>query len=151
MVLLAFELDDTLIPSSPDMFDTEPPRNWWRRWFVQEHLRVGSNRLLSTLSGICELWVYTTSMRGSMYVRFLLGAYGGRIRGVVNGDRHMRWLKKQPRHLRCPQYPPAYDIDLIVDDSEGVAVEGRQLGYQVLLIRPDDLDWTSKILKAVGR
>jgi hypothetical protein len=47
------------------------------------------------------------------------------------------------------KYPPAFNIDLHVDDSEGVRMEGDLHGFRVVVVRPDDEDWTQKVLEAV--
>jgi hypothetical protein len=48
------------------------------------------------------------------------------------------------------KYPPAFDIDLHVDDSEGVRMEGDEFGFRVVVVRPDDENWTERVLDAVS-
>jgi hypothetical protein len=38
-----------------------------------------------------------------------------------------------------------------VDDSDGVRLEGRRHGFRVVVVSPDDADWTRKVLAAAGR
>ena len=38
----------------------------------------------------------------------------------------------------------------LIDNSEGVVLEGRQLGFRVLHVRPDDLGWAEVVRAAVG-
>ncbi len=45
-------------------------------------------------------------------------------------------------------YPPAFGIDLHVDDSEGVRLEGEEHGFHVVVVRPDDERWTKRVLDA---
>jgi hypothetical protein len=48
-------------------------------------------------------------------------------------------------------YPPAFGIDLQVDDSDGVRMQGELHGFSVVVVRQDDRDWTKKVLaSAVG-
>jgi hypothetical protein len=48
------------------------------------------------------------------------------------------------------KYPPAFGIDLHVDDSEGVAEEGRRHRFAVVVVSPRDPDWAARVLAAVG-
>jgi hypothetical protein len=148
---VAFDLDDTLIPCG-HQFPLEPRRRL-ARWLALEPLRLGTVELLRHLrrSG-CHLWVYTTSLRNPLSVHFLFLAHGIRLSGVINQDRHARTLRRgRPSAGECSKYPPAFGIDLLVDNSEGVKEEGRRFGFQVLHVRPDDLRWVEAVRAAVGR
>ena len=48
------------------------------------------------------------------------------------------------------KFPSLFDIDLHVDDLPGVAVEGEEHGFDVLVVDPHDEDWTARILKTVA-
>jgi len=151
-VRIAFDLDDTLIPSGLGTFPVEPPPGWLGRLLVQELLRERSARLLRALRRHgCEVWVYTTSFRSPLHVRRLFLCYGVWVGGVINGDRHARWLESQGRRFSCSKYPPAFGIDLLIDDSEGVQIEARQYQYRMLHVRPDERDWDEKIVAEVNR
>jgi hypothetical protein len=64
---------------------------------------------------------------------------------VVNQTQHDRVVGRSgPSKL-----PPAFGIALHVDDSEGVALEGERYGFSVVVVSPDDLEWTSRVLEAV--
>ena len=45
----------------------------------------------------------------------------------------------------------AFGIQLHIDDSEGVKREGEMYGFDVLVIAPDDAQWTERVLEAVKR
>ncbi len=47
------------------------------------------------------------------------------------------------------KYPPAFGIDLLVDDSPGVAIEGQRHGFAVLVVEPTDSEWTVKVSSAL--
>jgi hypothetical protein len=92
-----------------------------------------------------ELWIYTTSFRSPRYLRGWFAAFGVRLAGVVNQARHERHVgRKGPSKL-----PPVFGIDLHIDDSEGVAEEGRRHGFDVIVVSPDDVQWTARVLEAV--
>jgi hypothetical protein len=69
---------------------------------------------------------------------------------VVTQDRHDRDAAVRAVG-RCIKYPPAFGIDLLVDDSVAVANEGARLGYRVLLLREDEADWTERVVAAARR
>jgi hypothetical protein len=146
---IAFDIDNTLIPLRDD-FPVEPsvPFSLLRFWF-RESLREGTRRLLRELrAGGCDIWLYTTSGREPSYLRswfFLLGVPLG---GVVNYHRHEQ-LMRSGGCPNCSKYPPAFGIDLLVDDSDGVALEGRMHDFDVLVVELGEIDWTEKVLAAV--
>jgi hypothetical protein len=149
---IAFDLDDTLIPGCPDLFPVERPLHFLGRLFAQEPLRQGTAELMRSLVRHgCEVWVYTTSLRRPRYIRSLFRCYGIRLGGAINANLHWTWLQRQPSSLRCSKYPPAFGIDLLVDDSEGVWMEGQQFRFRVVHVLPSDADWQAKVLAEVNR
>src|SRR5262245_27162960 len=149
---IAFDLDDTLIPSHPDLFAVERPRGLLGRLFAAEHFRHGTGELLGALARHgCDLWVYTTSLRSPRYIRALFRCYGVRLGGAINSETHWAWLRRQPPSHHCSKYPPAFGIDLLVDDSAGVWQEGQQFRFNVLRVAPSDGDWAARVLAEVNR
>ncbi len=147
---IAFDLDGTLVPASGG-FATEPPQSIVLGWLVSEQLRTGATALLRDLATAGhELWVYTTSLRPLWMVRLLFRAYGAGLAGVVNQAVHDRAVGKALPGTRPSKYPPAFGIDLLVDDSEGVVAEGRAHGFPVLLVAPSDPAWADRIRREVG-
>jgi hypothetical protein len=141
---ISFDVDDTLVcgPAVP----TEQLVPWWRRWSYDEAIRSGTRALMSELAARGhELWIYTTSYRSPRYLRRWFRAFGVRLSGVVNQARHDRDVGE----WGPSKFPPAFGIDLHVDDSEGVAEEGRRHGFDVLVVCPEDLQWAARVLEAV--
>lgn len=143
-VRLSFDVDDTLV--CPPTVPTEQPVPRWRRWWYAEGLRLGTRSLMGQLlRRRCEIWIYTTSYRSPRYLRGWFRCFGVPVSGVVNQARHDRIVGRSgPSKL-----PPAFGIDLHVDDSEGVALEGERYGFSVVVVSPDDPDWTARVLQAV--
>jgi hypothetical protein len=149
---IAFDLDDTLIPSSADLFPVERPRGFFGRFFASEWLRSGAPDLMHALvRHRCDVRVYTTSSRSQRHIKGLFRWYGIRLGGAINQEIHWEWLKQQHPARRCSKYPPAFGIDLLIDDSEGVSMEGQQFGFRVVHVRPDDPDWVQAIVAEVNK
>jgi len=148
---ISFDLDDTLachrteVPVERGYFPS-----FIYRW-LGEPLRHGTAALIRELrSSGCSVWIYTTSGRTPFYIRRWLLLHGIRIDGVVNSERHCRGLAAHGFSRLPSKFPPAFGIDLHVDDSEGVRMEGEAHGFRVLVIRPDDDRWTFRVLEAVA-
>ncbi len=138
---ISFDVDDTLVcgPSVP--VEQVIPR--WRRWRYREGLRYGTQALMMALvKRGCQIWVYTTSYRSANYLRGWFKSFGVALCGVVNQSSHDRVVG---RHGPS-KYPPAFGIDLHVDDSDGVRLEGERHGFAVVVVSPEDPDWTSPCL-----
>ena len=146
---ISFDLDDTLICYGGET-PCEPRPPWYRRLLAaREPLRQGAPALLRALRGRgFELWVYTTSHRSPGSVRRWLRAYGIRVAGVVNRDVHDRHLRNEPPDRQPSKHPGAFGIDLHVDDSDGVRLEGERHGFRVVVVAPEDGWWAEKVLAA---
>jgi hypothetical protein len=101
---VAFDLDDTLIPCE-FQFPLERPR-LLARALAMEPLRLGTVELLCHLREMgCMLWIYTTSLRNPLAVHLQFLAYGIRLCGVVNHDRHVRVLRNGRPPTSAPSTP----------------------------------------------
>lgn len=143
---ISFDIDDTLVcgPSVP----VEQVLSRWRRWRYREGLRHGTQALMRALvKRRCQIWVYTTSYRSASYLHGWFKSFGVALGGVVNQYKHDEVVG---RHGPS-KYPPAFGIDLHVDDSEGVRLEGEQHGFAVVVVSPEDPDWTSRVVDDVDK
>jgi hypothetical protein len=143
-VRISFDIDDTLVCSPGVPAEQLVPR--WRRPWYSERLRHGTRALMGELlRRRCDLWIYTTSYRSPRYLRGWFRCLGVPLAGVVNQARHDRVVG---RHGPS-KYPPAFGIDLHVDDSGGVGLEGERHGFAVVVVSPEDPDWAARVLEAV--
>ncbi|HET9502990.1 MAG TPA: hypothetical protein VFO93_05590 [Hymenobacter sp.] len=138
---IAFDLDNTLIRGEYDFAHETPTRRFWARLLGKEALRAG----IVELAAHCqrrgwEVWVYTTSYRSAGYIRRLFWLHGIKLAGVVNQARHEREVR-----VRSTKYPPQFGVDLLIDDSEGVRIEGERHGFEVLVVSPTDTDWVARV------
>ena len=117
---ISFDIDDTLacLPHHADEEHSKLPA-FVHRW-LGEPLRRGTRSLIRDLRRQgCSIWIYTSSGRTPAYIRRWLMLYGIHVDGVVNSDRHQHVLAQHRLENAPSKYPPAFDIDLHVDDSEG--------------------------------
>ena len=150
-VRISFDIDDTLacLPHHSATEDSKLPE-CLHRW-LGEPLRNGTRALIRELRRQnCSIWVYTSSGRTPAYIRRWLLLYGIHVDGVVNSVRHGQALAARGLSNAPSKLPTAFDIDLHVDDSEGVQIEGRDHGFRVVVVRPDDEQWAHKVLEAVA-
>ena len=148
---ISFDLDETLVCRQTRVAAEEG----WASLLQRESgdpLRRGSRALFGQLRKRgCSIWIYTTSGRPAYRIRLWLWLHGLRVDGIVNEEIHRRTLAGR-RFSRLPsKYPPAFGIDLHVDDSEGVQMEGQTHGFRVLIVRPEDETWAQRVLDAVSQ
>ena len=151
-VRISFDIDDTLA-CQPHHSAAENSRlpDCVHRW-LGEPLRNGSRALIRELRRQnCSIWVYTSSGRTPAYIRRWLLLYGIHVDGVVNSVRHGQALAARGLVNAPSKLPTAFDIDLHVDDSEGVQIEGHDHGFRVVVVQPDDEQWAQTVLEAVAR
>ncbi len=150
-IRISFDIDDTLA-CQPEHSDVEP--NWLAERLhssLTEPLRIGTRALTRELRRQgCSIWVYTSSGRTPSYIRRWLLLYGIRVDGVVNSVLHNEALAARGLSNSPSKLPPAFDIDLHVDDSEGVRMEGHDYGFRVVVVDPQDEHWAQKVLDAVA-
>jgi hypothetical protein len=144
---ISFDLDDTLIcrdAGARNGAALSVPL----RWLVgTDPLRHGAAELLTTLKQLGhEVWVYTSSHRKPRAIRWWLRAHGVKIDRVVNGAEHDHCFGFGSTPSKRPH---AFQIDLHIDNSRGVAMEGEQFGFRVCVIDPNNERWPDAVLAAV--
>jgi FMN phosphatase YigB (HAD superfamily) len=139
---ISFDLDDTLI-SGTKTFPVEK-RNWLQRILGVEPIRDGTIELMALLKSqghsIC---IYTTSFRNPLSIRMAFRSYGITLHQVINQQKHNRILKEK-RNI-FSKYPPAFGIDLHIDDSPGVRLEGVKFKFRVIIVDEADANWVLKV------
>ncbi len=142
---IAFDLDNTLIRNDFKFPVEEPLHQLAARFISHEKLRKGTMALIKELKvRQFDVWIYTTSFRSPWYLRKLFWLYGIRLDGIVNQEIHNRRV-----NVQCTKYPPQFGIDVLVDDSLGVKLEGERYNFRVINIDPKDEFWNERILKEV--
>lgn len=147
---IAFDLDNLLIPySNAYCFEVEK-RTLMRRLLRTEPLRKGTIDLFKGLSkGDHEIWIYTSSYRPKNSIRKTFYAHDLILDGIINQNVH----NKQFSHSQTAfsKFPPAFGIDLLVDDSKGLQIEGEKGNFQTLILAPQDEQWTKVVLDRIAK
>ncbi|MFT4660921.1 MAG: hypothetical protein ACI8XB_001192 [Patiriisocius sp.] len=144
---ISFDLDDTLIPAKDEDFETEG-KNLIQKLLGIESIRKGTKGVFEELKNSRhEVGVYTTSYRGIGRIRFQFWTYGISTDFIVNEKLNRKRLKEIGKS--SSKYPPAFDVNLHIDDSNGVEMEGEKHGFNVIILTKDESDWTNKIIENV--
>jgi hypothetical protein len=128
---ISFDIDDTLICRDNGVPTERGLLPSFIHARVSEPLRQGTRSLFAELrrQGY-NIWIYTTSVRTSFQIRLWLVLHGLRVDGIVNDARHRNELAGHNFSRIPSKYPPAFGIDLHVDD------------------RPDNERWAQQVLDA---
>jgi FMN phosphatase YigB (HAD superfamily) len=143
---VAFDLDDTLIPTTILFSCGVRDANFPFNLFSKEPLRHGAADLLRRISRSHELWIYTTSLRNPLLIKLWLRGYGVKIHRVINADAHYQRVKGTA-YEGFSKAPRLFGIDLLVDDSLGVARECEAQGVRCILLSHADDNWAEKVTR----
>ncbi|BAV05943.1 hypothetical protein SAMN05421788_10617 [Filimonas lacunae] len=143
-MVISFDLDDTLI-AGVKQFALEP-QTLWQRLLSKERLRAGTCELITALrSRGYKIYVYTSSYRSFRRIKWLFWLYGIMLDKVINKTIHDRVMGQRAGYIS--KYPPAFHIDIHVDDSPGVLREGELHSFKVLVLSEKEQDWVRMLLQ----
>ena len=142
-MVISFDLDDTLIPGIKN-FETEK-QNFFQRMIGLDRIRYGTTDLFKILrSHGHKIYIYTTSYRSIVKIKLTFYFYGIPIDKVINQQIHTKELRELK--TRTSKYPPAFGIDIHIDDSYGVKKEGDNFNFKTVIIDENEINWENKIL-----
>ena len=146
-MIISFDLDDTLIPGNKK-FPTEKRSIFQKFWGI-EKIRLGTIELMKS----CQLqghhiYIYTTSLRPARRIWWTFYTYGIKLAKVINQKKHEAILREKSTFYS--KYPPAFNIDIHIDDSKGVEIEGNRFNFRTIIIREDNHKWIDDILRIVS-
>jgi hypothetical protein len=146
-MVISFDLDDTLIPGVK-RFETES-QSLFQRVLGIEKIRTGTVQLIKDLQDRGHtVFVYTTSFRKPRKIRFMFRTYGIKLDKIINQTMHDRTLGRDCK--RYSKYPPAFGIDIHIDDSKGVEMEGMRFNFRTIIVSEDQNNWESYIFRSIG-
>jgi hypothetical protein len=147
---ISFDLDDTLICRQASAKYENSKDIFFLKILFNEPLRLGTRFLFRHLSEDGhEVLIYTSSYRNPLFVMLWLRLYGIRVSKVINQEISNRQVILKNDTNRLSKNPKLFGIDLHIDDSEGVKMEGDRHGFKVLVIDPNDIAWVDKVIQAV--
>ena len=71
--------------------------------------------------------------------------YGIPIDMAINQETHNNQFRKSK--VRTSKFPPAFNIDIHVDDSPGLKIEGDNYNFRTIIIDETDRNWAQTILE----
>ncbi|SEW17584.1 hypothetical protein SAMN05428988_2748 [Chitinophaga sp. YR573] len=144
---ISFDLDDTLIPGVK-RFNTEP-QTFLQKLCGIEKLRLGTIDLIQTLQAQGHtIFIYTTSFRKTRKIWWTFRSYGIKPDKIINQTIHEKILGENRKYYS--KYPPAFAIDIHIDDSKGVEMEGNRFNFKTIIIAEDNPNWTEFILNTIS-
>ncbi len=145
-MIISFDLDDLLIPGVKT-FSTER-RNLFQKLLGIEAIRLGTVALFRRLQREGHhIYIYTTSFRSPMRIRLMFLSYQISVKKIINQRLHNEVLREQRN--RTSKYPPAFNIDIHIDDSLGVRIEGERYNFATVIIDENDSAWQGTIIEAI--
>ena len=142
---ISFDLDDTLIPSTK-LFDTER-QNFLQKLFRTEKIRSGTIELIKELQQQGHnIYIYTTSYRSTYKIWWTFFSHGIKIDKIINQHIHNKVLGKNSKGYS--KYPPAFNIDVHVDDSAGVKIEGERHNFRTIIVTENN-SWKDVIKQTI--
>jgi hypothetical protein len=143
---ISFDLDDTLIPGTK-RFETEK-QTIIHRLLGLETIRLGTVKLFRELrNNGHRIYIYTTSFRSTAKIKLTFYSYGIPVDTAINQQRHDRQLGENKS--RTSKFPPAFNIDVHVDDSPGLRIEGERFNFKTIIVDEHDENWAQTILKSL--
>lgn len=143
---ISFDLDDTIISTK---FSLEK-KSLWSKIIRVERIRSGTITLFKKLRAQKhEIYIYTTSYRSKLKIKLMFLCYGIPVDFVVNQHLHEKRVRKRGKNVS--KFPPEFDIDIHIDDSLGVEMEGKKFGFKTIIVSIDDENWTNTILKKIEK
>ncbi len=138
---VAFDLDGTLIRSNYDFQTEKPKKKLFAKLYKIQELRIGTTKIFEYCrQQNWETWIYTTSTRSTFRIRTLFWLYNIHLNGIVNQQIHNKKVK-----IASSKYPPSFGIDVIIDDSEGVKIEGERYNFETIWVKSEDENWVDEI------
>lgn len=94
-----------------------------------------------------KIHIYTTSFRSKTKIRLTFKYYGIKVNRIINEKENRKVLKSI--NINSSKYPPAFNIDLHIDDLIGVGIESNRLNFNAIIIEPNDKYWIEKVKNGI--
>ena len=145
-MIISFDIDNTLIPYSNE-FEVEK-KTLLSKLLWAEPLRKGTVDLFHELEkNGHEIWIYTTSFRSPMKLKRTFKSYGLHPSKMINEKINQKQLRQN--NCTASKNPRLFGIDIHIDDSKGVGMEGEKYNFKTIIIDTNDIGWADKIKKRI--
>ena len=147
---IAFDLDDTLIPTTKDFSCGSKKLSFPLNLIFSEELRCGAPELLKFLSNKHDIWIYTTSLRKELYLKIWFFLWGVKITSVVNQQDHRDAVKGNSICSRFSKAPSLFGIKFLIDDLPGVGIECKQQNCGSLILSTDEPNCAERVQSSIN-
>ena len=145
-MIISFDLDNTLIPYHEEF--TVYDKTFLHKITNTESIRIGTKTIFNELKNRdCEIWIYTTSYRSIFTIKKIFWFHGLKPKKIINETVNQKKLKSI--NCKASKNPKAFGIDIHIDDSLGVKMEGEKLGFKTIILKTIDYDWVNTILTEI--
>ena len=145
---IAFDLDDTLIPTNHSFSVGSHKLSFPLNLLFKEELRIGAVELMQNLAKHHEVWVYTTSLRNEFYLKAWFYFWGVKLNGVINNRIHTKRVVNT-KYSKFSKAPELFGISVMVDDLPGVKIECDYQNCIAIIVHPKDNEWEIKVLREI--
>ncbi len=145
-MIISFDIDNTLIPYSNE-FEVED-KKFLSKILGAESIRKGTINLFNELEKRGHtIWIYTTSFRSIFNLKKTFKSYGLNPSRIINE----RINQKKLKNLNCKasKNPKIFGIDIHIDDSKGVEIEGIRYGFKTIVLDTNDKNWVTNIISKI--
>lgn len=147
-MIISFDLDGTLIPFDNE-FETEK-RSFFARLFGIEDLRKGTKELFLDLNKENHtIYIYTTSYRTKLKIRSTFKYYGISVHRIINQNENEKVLRS--KNINATKCPPAFGINIHIDDLEGVKIEGEKFDFKTIIINKNEKNWIDSVKSEIKK
>ena len=146
-MIISFDIDNTLIPYSNE-FEVEE-KTLLSKLLRAEPIRKGTIHLFKELKNRGHIiWIYTTSFRSSINLKKTFKSYGLNPSKIINETINQKQLKKN--NCTASKNPNLFGIDIHIDDSMGVEIEGKKHNFTTIIIDVNDTEWVNTIKNRIN-
>ncbi len=73
--------------------------------------------------------------------------YGFKLNKVINQRSYEKALSN--KIAPCSKYPPLFNIDIHIDDSQVVGIEGQRHKFKTIIVSETDATWVDTVLSKI--
>ena len=63
-----------------------------------------------------------------------------KLHGIINQAIHKKVVT-----VNCSKHPPSFGLDVVIDDSAGILIEGERFSFNAIWLKPENKDWVEEL------